>query len=141
MILYFADMTGAISATEQPGFFPVHEGNVPSIGAGEKIEQDKLQWCGEYWEMTYKVVSAAKYSAGEWLDLVGFGSSQQPTLIYLKLQLGMYGRRSDKLNATEQFLNSVLTSFAHDPTPRCDWQQPPYAFQEVVAECMEVLAS
>ena len=88
----------------------------------------------------YKLLPAAKYSAGEWLELVGFGSSQQPTLIYLKLQLGMYGRRSDKLNATEQFLNSVLTAFAHDPTPRCDWEQPPYQFQEVVAECMEVLA-
>lgn len=89
----------------------------------------------------YKLLPATMYSAGEWLELVGFGSSQQPTLIYLKLQLQMYGRRSDKLNATEQFLNSVLASFAHDPTPRCDWQQPPYQFQEVVAEAMEVLTS
>ena len=95
------------------------------------------QWVGGQWV----IPSPRTYSAGEWLELVGFGASQQPTLIYLKLQLQMYGRRSDKLNATEQFLNSVLASFAHDPTPRCDWQHPPYQFQEVVAECMEVLAS
>ena len=94
------------------------------------------QWVGGQWVIPLPPT----YTAGEWLELVGFGSSQQPTLIYLKLQLGMYGRRSDKLNATEQFLNSVLTTVAHDPSPRSDWQHPPYEFQEVVAECMEVLA-
>lgn len=96
----------------------------------------EAQWQGGQWV----IPPAPVYTAGEWLELVGFGSSQQPTLIYLKLQLQMYGRRSDKLNETEQFLNSVLASFAHDPTPRSDWEQPPYEFQEVVAECMEVLA-
>lgn len=139
MILYYADMTGAISATEQPDFFPVHEGNVPIIGAGERLEQDKLQWCGEYWEMTYKVVSAAKYSAGEWLDHVGFGSNQQPTLIYLKLQLQAAGKSSAKLEATEQYLNQMLAIFATDPQPRCDWENPPYQFNEVVADVMYIL--
>lgn len=95
------------------------------------------EWVNNQWV----IPPPPTYTAGEWLEHIGFGSSQQPTLIYLKMQLGMYGRRSDKLNATEQFLNSVLTTFAHDPSPRSDWEQPPYQFQEVVAEAMEVLAS
>lgn len=81
------------------------------------------------------------YTAGEWLELTGYGAGQQPTLIYLKMQLMAAGKSSAKLAATEQFIGQVLALYAANDVPRCDWQQPPYQFQEVVAECMEVLAS
>lgn len=93
------------------------------------------QWVGGQWV----IPSPRTYSAGEWLELVGFGSSQQPTLIYMKLQLQAAGKTSTKLIATEQYLNGVLALFATNPTPRSDWDQPPYPFHEVVSEVLAAL--
>lgn len=93
------------------------------------------QWVGGQW-----IIPAPRtYSAGEWLEMVGLGGSQQPTLIYLKLQLMAAGKRSDKLEALEAYLNGILAAYAADPTPRCDWQNPPVDYQETVAECVELL--
>jgi hypothetical protein len=75
-------------------------------------------------------------TAEEHLDAVGLGGNRQPTLLYLR----QAGAVSAKLDATEQYLNTVLAMFAQDPSPRSDWPSPSYTFEEVVAEAVSSLA-
>jgi hypothetical protein len=138
-ILRYMSETGASSPTPKDGYLPVFEGNPPQPTQCEKVMQDKVEPCEGGYVQTYKLLPAAKYTAGEWLELVGFGTSQQPTLIYMKLQLQAAGKTSAKLTATEQYLNGLLALFATNPTPRSDWEQPPYRFHEVVGEVLTVL--
>jgi len=77
------------------------------------------------------------FTAEEWLNLVGFGGNRQPTLLYLR----QAGAISEKLNATEQYLNTILAKFAMNPEPQNDWPEPPYSFEEVVGESVSSLQS
>lgn len=139
IILRYLDDTGKSSPTAKEGFLPVYEGDKPQPTQCQQIVQDSVQRMSDHWVQTYKVEPAPMYTAGEWLEIVGFGAASQPTLIYIKLQLQAAGKSSDKLQATEQFMNTVLGLYAMNAVPRCDWEQPPYQFQEVVAECMTIL--
>jgi hypothetical protein len=81
-------------------------------------------------------VPVATFTAEEHLESVSLGGNRQPTLLYLR----QAGAVSAKLDATEQFLNTVLAMFAQDPAPRSDWPSPSYTFEEVVAEAVSSLA-
>lgn len=139
MILYYSDITGAISPTEGNGFLPVHEGNRPEPISGYRIEQDRIIPCEGGYVMTYKQVQLPNYAAGEWLELVGYGAAQQPTLLYLKMNLATAGKQSDKLNAVEAYINKILIQYATDPAPRNDWPEPPYTYHETISEAVELL--
>jgi hypothetical protein len=105
------------------------------------VVEDKLQWEEDHWIQLYKQQPKPLYTAGEWLDMVGVGSSQQPTLIYLKMKLQAAGKTSAKINALETYLQQVLGAYAADNSPRCDWGQPPVSYYDAVKEAMEVLQS
>jgi hypothetical protein len=139
--MIYIDDTGKSSPTAQPGFYPVIEDPLPQVTACELIEQGQLIRHPEHWQRKWKIVPAPSYSAGDWLELVGLGAGQQPTLIYLKMQLQAAGKTSAKLTALEGYLNQVLGLYAADQSPRCDWQQPPFGYHETVAECMAALNS
>lgn len=139
MILRYLSETGQSSPEPKDGFLPVFEGNPPQPTQCEQVAQDRVERIEGGWVQLYKLLPATMYTAGEWLELVGFGAASQPTLIFIKLQLQAAGKSSDKLQATEQFMNTVLGLYAMNAVPRCDWEQPPYQFQEVVAECMTIL--
>jgi hypothetical protein len=74
--------------------------------------------------------------AEEYLESVGLGGNRQPTLLYLR----QAGAVSAKLDATEQYLNTVLAMFAADPSPRSDWPAAPHAFEVVVGEAVASLS-
>jgi len=75
-------------------------------------------------------------TAEQHLDAVGLGGNRQPTLLYLR----QAGAVSAKLDATEQYLNTVLAMFAADPAPRSDWPAAlPFTFEETVAEAVSSL--
>ena len=98
---------------------------------------DNAQWVdGQWW-----IPPAPTYTAGEWLEMVGLGTSQQPTLIYLKLQLMASQKVSTKLTAIEGYVNGILAQYAVDNSPKEDWGQPPYTIQETIAECVNLLQS
>lgn len=137
--MIYVDDTGAITSNPESGFYPVLEGNKPIPGPCQVVVKDKLVKEGDHWVQIYKLTSAPMYSAGDWLETVEFGAGQQPTLIYMKLQLYAAGKSSPKLIATEEFMNSVLSLYASAPIARCDWDNPPYTFQEVVFECVQTL--
>lgn len=140
-ILRYMSETGASSPDPQPGFLPVYEGNPPQPTPCEQVVQAKVESIEGGYVQTYRTIAAPRYSAGDWLEMVGIGAGQQPTLIYLKLQLMAAGKKSDKLTALETYLNGILAAYAADPTPRCDWQLPPVDYQETVSECVELLKS
>lgn len=98
---------------------------------------DNAQWVDSQWW----IPPAPTYNAGEWLELVGIGAGQQPTLIYLKLQLMAALKTSNKLTAMEQYVSGILAQYAADPSPRNDWQQPPFTYHETIAECVNLLQS
>jgi len=136
--MIYRDITGAISPEPKEGFFPVHEFK-PEADLCCVVVEDRLQWAEDHWIQLYKQQPKPLYTAGEWLDLVGVGSSQQPTLIYLKMKLQAAGKTSAKINALETYLQQVLGEYAADNSPRCDWGQPPVTYYDAVKEAMEVL--
>ena len=75
------------------------------------------------------------FSAEQHLEQVGLGGNRQPTLLYLR----QAGAVSPKLDATEQYLNTILAMFAADPAPRSDWHAAPFTFEETVAEAVSSL--
>jgi hypothetical protein len=84
----------------------------------------------------WSVPPVATYTAEQHLNAVGLGGNRQPTLLYLR----QAGAVSAKLDATEQYLNTVLAMFAADPLPRSDWPAAPFTFEEVVGEAVASLA-
>lgn len=96
---------------------------------------DDSTWTNGEWI----VLPPPTYTAGQWLEMVGYGADQKPTLLYLKLQLQSVGKSSEKLNSVETYLNQVLEIFASDPTPKSDWANPPYSYRETVLECLKKL--
>jgi hypothetical protein len=75
-------------------------------------------------------------TAEQHLESVGLGGNRQPTLLYLR----QAGAVSPKLDATEQYLNTVLAMFAADPAPRSDWPDAPHSFEDVVGQAVASLS-
>jgi hypothetical protein len=81
-------------------------------------------------------VPAPTFTAEAWLEQVGLSGNRQPTLLYLR----QAGAVSPKLDATEQYLNTVLAMFAADPSPRSDWPAAPFTFEETVSQAVQSLS-
>jgi hypothetical protein len=79
---------------------------------------------------------APTFTAEQHLESVGLSGNRQPSLLYLR----QAGAVSAKLDATEQYLNTVLAMFAQDPAPRNDWPAAPFTFEQVVSEAVSSLA-
>ena len=77
-----------------------------------------------------------RLTAEQHLESVGLSGNRQPTLLYLR----QAGAVSPKLDATEQYLNTVLAMFAQDPAPRSDWPAPSYTFEETVSQAVQSLS-
>lgn len=77
-----------------------------------------------------------KFTAEQHLENVGLSGSRQPVLLYLR----QAGAVSAKLDATEQYLNTILGMFAQDPSPRSDWPLPEYSFEETVSQAVQSLS-
>ena len=101
---------------------------------GEGLQNGSLKW-DEATRTLIPTPPPAK-TAEEWLDSVGLGGNRQPTLLYLR----QAGAVSVKLDATEQYLNTVLAMFAADPAPRSDWPAAPFTFEQVVGEAVASLS-
>ena len=101
---------------------------------GEGLQNGSLKWD----EATRTLVPTPPpaVTAEEWLESVGLGGNRQPTLLYLR----QAGAVSAKLDATKQYLNTVLAMFAADPSPRSDWPAPSYTFEETVSQAVQSLS-
>ena len=102
---------------------------------GEGLQNGSLKWD----EATRTLIPTPPPAmlAEEYLESVGLGGNRQPTLLYLR----QAGAVSPKLDATEQYLNTILAMFAQDPSPRSDWPAAPHPFESVVAEAVSSLTA
>ena len=140
--MIYVSKSGAISPIEKEGFFPVREGNKPTPQPCTEVVEDKLEWNEDgHWVQLWKLQPLPLYSAGEWLELVGLGASQQPTLIYLRMKLEAANKASNKLDSLETYLQSILSEYAIDNSHKCDWGQPPVSYHDTVKEVMQILSS
>lgn len=139
MILHYADMTGAISPIDKPGYYPVIEGDKPTPSEYQYVVDDSREWAGDHWIQRYRLQNLPEYTASEWLHLHDMGYTQQPTLIYLRLQLTAKGLQSPKLDAVEAYLQSILKIFADDQSPRCDWPLPSVSYEQAIKEATTLL--
>ena len=101
---------------------------------GEGLQNGTLKWD----EATRTLIATPPpaVTAEEHLNAVGLGGNRQPTLLYLRQAVAV----SPKLDATEQYLNTVLAIFAADPAPRSDWPAPSYTFEETVSQAVQSLS-
>jgi hypothetical protein len=101
---------------------------------GEGLQNGSLIWDAA--SRTLVPTPPPSMLAEEFLESVGLGGNRQPTLLYLR----QAGAVSPKLDATEQYLNTVLAMFAADPAPRSDWPAPAYTFEETVTQAVQSLS-
>jgi hypothetical protein len=100
-------------------------------GAG--LQNGSLKW--DEHTRTLIATPPPAVTAEEHLESVGLGGNRQPTLLYLR----QAGAVSAKLDATEQYLNTVLAMFAADPSSRSDWPAAPHSFEDVVGQAVASL--
>jgi hypothetical protein len=107
--------------------------------AADWAAQPPAPSAGAVWtaSATWEAPAAPTFTAEEHLDAVGLSGNRQPTLLYLR----QAGAVSPKLDATEQYLNTVLAMFAADPAPRSDWPAAPFTFEQVVGEAVSSLTA
>ena len=101
---------------------------------GEGLQNGSLIWDAA--TRTLIATPPPSMLAEEFLESVGLGGNRQPTLLYLR----QAGAVSAKLDATEQYLNTILGMFAQDPAPRSDWPAPAYTFEETVTQAVQSLS-
>ena len=135
--LYYNSATGkSVSiGTVPPEIVPEGITDFPmSDEQGEGLQNGTLKWDEE----TRTLISTPPpaVTAEQHLDAVGLGGNRQPTLLYLR----QAGAVSPKLDATEQYLNTVLAMFAADPAPRRDWPAAPHSFEDVVGQAVASLS-
>lgn len=100
----------------------------------------QCEWVGGAWVVS--PILPVLYTADAWLTKEGVGSDRQPTLLYLKLQLDAAGKVSAKLNATQGFLNQILSEYAQNPSAqKSDWASAPFTFEETIQEALTKLNS
>jgi len=80
-------------------------------------------------------------SAEEWLELEGYGSMRLLSLLDLESKLIAADKESMKLNAVRGWINSILFLYAQDPSPKTDWQEAPFAYEETVQDAVSQLMS
>lgn len=100
----------------------------------------QCEWVDGSWVVS--LIPPILYTADAWLTKEGVGSDRQPTLLYLKLQLDAAGKVSAKLNATQNFLNQILSEYAQNPSAqKSDWSSAPFTFEETIQEALTKLNS
>jgi hypothetical protein len=109
-----------------------YEGQPPRTEQNEAVISNLVRKGWVVSEPPVVETPAPTFTAEQHLDQVGLGGNRQPTLLYLR----QAGAVSAKLDATEQYLNTILAMFAQDPAPRNEWPAAPFTFEQVVAEAV-----
>ena len=116
------------------------KGWVPAPQPAYDPATQQCEWVDGEWVVT--PIPPTLYTAEQWLTKEGVGSDRQPTLLYLKLQLDAAGKVSAKLDATQNFLNLILTEYAQNPSAqKSDWTPAPFTFEETIQEALTILNS
>lgn len=108
---------------------------------GDKIVFYRRENFSSYLTLVEETPTPPAHTAEEWLSLRGFSSIQLVTLLDLENQLASAERVSEKLVNVRAWINGILAAYVQNPSPRFDWPQPPFTFQETTAEAFAELSA
>jgi hypothetical protein len=81
-------------------------------------------------------VPAPTQTAEEWIDSQGYTAIRLISLLDAEAKLKAVNKESSKLNAVRQWLDSILGSYAIDPTPKNNWPTSPYSYEETIQDAI-----
>jgi hypothetical protein len=81
-----------------------------------------------------EVVELKPYSAEQWLDAQGFSSVRLITLLDLERRFSTSPDRPAMLGSVRAWVDGVLSDFVENQSPRYDWPQAPFSFEETTKE-------
>ena len=87
------------------------------------------------------VPPAPSYTAEEWITSQGYSATRLVSLLDVEAKLNAAAKVSGKASAVRGWLDTVLTTFAADPTPRNDWPVAPHAYEETIQEALTILTT
>jgi hypothetical protein len=90
---------------------------------------------------TWVAPTPPSYSANEWLEKEGYNSVVLVTLLDLETKLKESNKTSGKLTSVRNWINSILSQYIQDSSPKSDWNDAPYNVQETVSEAFGELNS
>jgi len=108
---------------------------------GDKVVLYRRENFSSYLTLVEEAPNTPTHTAEEWLSLSGFSSIRLVTLLDLENQLAASERVSEKLVNVRAWINSILAAYIQTPSPRSDWPQPPFTFQETTAEAFAELTA
>lgn len=115
------------------------KGWVKNIPPSYNEETHTLEF--ENGQFVVKPIILPSYSANEWLELKGYNSVVLVTLLDLETKLKEADKVSSKLIAVRGWINSILSQYIQDSSPKSNWNNAPYSVQETVSEAFGLLNS
>lgn len=114
-------------------------GDIATLYSGGDLAEGATLW--EY-SRSYgraNLVQLPAFTAEQWITERGYGSVRLVSLLDLEAKLSARNLVSPKVADTRQWLDTITTAFALDPSPRYVWPTEPHAFESVLQEAMGLL--
>jgi hypothetical protein len=81
------------------------------------------------------------FTAEQWIDSQGYTAIRLISLLDAETKLKASNKESSKLNAVRQWLDFILGSYAIDTTPKNNWDNSPYNYEETVQDAITRLTA
>jgi hypothetical protein len=110
-----------------------------SDAEGEGLQNGSLIWDAA--TRTLIPTPPPTVTAEEWIDIQGYTAIRLISLLDAETKLKVSNKESAKLNAVRQWLDSILGSYAIDPTPKNNWPNAPYVYEETIQDAIATLTA
>jgi hypothetical protein len=107
---------------------------VPLVKIPKPTEGVERQW------VAGTPAPAPTFTAEDWITLQGYTATRLVSLLDVEAKLNATQRVSPKAVAVRGWLDTVLATYAQDPSPRNDWPASPHTYEATIQEAVYVLA-
>ena len=83
---------------------------------------------------------APTFTAEEWITEQGYTATRLVSLLDVEAKLNAADKVSPKASAVRGWLDTVLATYAQDPSPRNDWPACPHTYEATIQEAVYILA-
>jgi len=80
------------------------------------------------------------FTAEDWITSQGYTATRLVSLLDVEAKLNATQRVSPKAAAVRGWLDTVLATYAQDPSPRGDWPASPHTYEATIQEAVYILA-
>lgn len=123
-----------VTQEPQPAYDPATE----RIEKTEIIDVD-ARLVTQGWNVV--AVPAPSYTAEDWITSQGYTATRLVSLLDVESKLNAAAKVSPKTTAVRGWLDTVLATYAQDPSPRGDWPACPHAYEETIQEALTILTT